>query len=134
VEAPDDRFDGADRSDGDILSVLTDDRRFQYASSLWLDDIGFVRVPTEVLGYYGKSFGTTQSLTAENHQTLILCAVIPILSAQLMRRSMGITVSRKMCLGVEINGIQCYIVVVIIKQCVGVVFLCVGFVGWLSSA
>ena len=34
-------------------------------SSLWIDDIGFVRIPTEILGYYGKSFGTTQSLTAK---------------------------------------------------------------------
>ena len=34
-------------------------------SSLWIDDIGFVRVPTEVLGYYGKSFGSLQSLTAK---------------------------------------------------------------------
>lgn len=34
-------------------------------SSLWLDDVGFVRMPTEVLGYYGKSFGAIQSLTAK---------------------------------------------------------------------
>lgn len=34
-------------------------------SSLWIDDIGFVRIPTEILGYYGKSFGSLQSLTAK---------------------------------------------------------------------
>ena len=34
-------------------------------SSLWIDDIGFVRIPTEILGYYGKSFGALQSLTAK---------------------------------------------------------------------
>jgi hypothetical protein len=34
-------------------------------SSLWLDDVGFVRMPTEVINYYGKSFGTIQNLTAK---------------------------------------------------------------------
>jgi len=34
-------------------------------SSLWLDDIGFVRMPTEVISYYGKAFGTMQNLTAK---------------------------------------------------------------------
>lgn len=34
-------------------------------SSLWLDDIGFVRLPTEVISYYGKAFGGTQSLAAK---------------------------------------------------------------------
>ncbi|MFM7678178.1 MAG: hypothetical protein ACKO83_04945, partial [Roseiflexaceae bacterium] len=41
------------------IEVRTD---VSFVSSLWIDDIGFVRTATEPLTYYGKSAGTSTEL------------------------------------------------------------------------